>query len=245
MVINVLKKSLGLEIEEIQQILENIVSDGVYLQGKHRVKGGGYLSLAKHLEEDLNLAPGVITDNYDLGHLVQLSLSDCFQDDESDSYDFFQELNNGIFSIMESFKNHKAMLEFEEMSNKLRDTTVCNKSYQATRWARNFLEGILAFLRNAGTFHQIYKEKLREAKLVKKGDEAFNEKIQNILSTIDQLEDAEFWMGIIGLWQIMTLVSKLSIGVQGSKTFPTTALNHSYSVLEEIDKLGTVFIENV
>ena len=84
------------------------------------------------------------------------------------------------------------MLEFEEMSNKLRDTTVCNKSYQATRWARNFLEGILAFLRNAGTFHQIYKEKLREAKLVKKGDEAFNEKIQNILSKIDQCQ--------YGLW---------------------------------------------
>ena len=76
MVISSMKKTLGLTEEELQMKLESLVTDGVYLSGKHRVRGGGYLDLHSHLEDLLDLAPDVISDQYDGGHVIQHALSD-------------------------------------------------------------------------------------------------------------------------------------------------------------------------
>ena len=79
LVVASLKKTLGMTEEDLQEKLESFSSDGVYMSKKHRARGGGFLSLHTHLEKLLDIAPDTISDNYDGGHVLQLSLSDTFK----------------------------------------------------------------------------------------------------------------------------------------------------------------------
>ena len=185
------------------------------------------------LEEKLNLAPGIISDNYDLGHLIQLVMSDTLEKSSSDFFDFYQRIKKSVFDPQEEFRHHKNLLFFEETANELKDTTVKNRIYQLTRWVRADLEGFLAFLRNGGTFYHIYETRLHQAKLDK------NREIEEETSEkLSILTDAEYIIATVGLWQILGLVSHLSIKVQSSSLFPTSALAAAKSIVDEIGRLG-------
>ena len=59
MIIRSLMKTLGLEKDELADVLENMVADGVHLERHHRCRGGGSLSVVSALEEKLGLAPNM------------------------------------------------------------------------------------------------------------------------------------------------------------------------------------------
>ena len=171
MVISSMKKTLGLTEEELQMKLESLVTDGVYLSGKHRVRGGGYLDLHSYLEDLLDLAPDVISDQYDGGHVIQLALSDTLKGKTNDEVEgpvptqvseFFESVNEIVFRTMGEFKEHKNLLIFEKVSREIKDTVLRNKGNQDTRWARAFLEGLHSFVRNVATFHEIYVQQVAE-----------------------------------------------------------------------------------
>ena len=72
-----------------------------------RTTGGGYLSLATHLEEQLELVQGCISDNYDMGHKDQLAVADVLL--KSDFNIMYEEIVGPIFQMMAEFKNHKTI----------------------------------------------------------------------------------------------------------------------------------------
>ena len=71
MVIDNLKKSLGISIDQLRSKLVHFVYDGVYADSLERVYGGGSLSLSRSVETHLGQPQGFITGQWDIAHLLQ------------------------------------------------------------------------------------------------------------------------------------------------------------------------------
>ena len=61
MLCNTLCQTLGLSHEDLKTKLEHIAYDGVYEVPENRIRGGGGLSLIKHVADFLGLGPDIIT----------------------------------------------------------------------------------------------------------------------------------------------------------------------------------------
>ena len=144
MVIQAMKVFFGWSEELIQDRLEGFVSDGVYQGKRTRVTGGGYLSLGDHLEEQLELAPGLISDLYDMGHSDQLTLADILIKN-TENNQLYKEITEPVFNMMAEFKNHKSQLLFEEVAAQCRAPVIANCGRQDTRWVRALIKALEAF----------------------------------------------------------------------------------------------------
>ena len=225
------ERSTGWNDEDLHERIEGFVSDGAYQGQRNRVYGGGYLSLGDHLEEQLQLAPGVISDNYDLGHLVQLSIGDVFK--EENLRDMFEEISDRVYGMMAEFKDHKSLLVFEEVARDLKETVIMNRGRQDTRWVRAMLSALNAFFRNATTIHSIYTQRLAEAVVLE--DEEARDALTEKISVC---ENPEFWIALIGLTQILCIICDLSLKVQKKDKFPVSALQDVEKTLQELTDLG-------
>ena len=64
MLCNTLCSTLGLSEEELRNKLEHITYDGVYEVSENRIRGGGGMSLIKHVADFLKLGPDIVTGGY-------------------------------------------------------------------------------------------------------------------------------------------------------------------------------------
>ena len=236
MVRRALRWFFGWTDETVAERLEGYVADGVYQDAKTRTTGGGYLSLNAHLEDQLNLAPGTIGCNYDMGHSDQLALGDVLIKDKEYS-EVYRSITDPVFQFMGEFKNHKSKLIFDEVAAELKAPTINNMGRQETRWVRATIKAIDAFFRNSSVFHHIYMRDLAEA--IRREDE---EKEEEIKSKKDILQDPQFWAQLVALSQFLGIVASHSLKVQTKTKFPISALHDTDEMIAELESLGTKFL---
>ena len=80
MVINCLTETLGLSKTQLASKLVHFCYDGVYASDEQRVRGGGSLSLTKHVCQQLGLRENSITGEQDASHNMQLVFSDVMKE---------------------------------------------------------------------------------------------------------------------------------------------------------------------
>ena len=79
MVIDCLIETLGLTKNQLSMKLVHFCYDGVYASDEQRIRGGGSLSLIKHVAEQLGLNDYDITGDWDASHNMQLVFSDVMK----------------------------------------------------------------------------------------------------------------------------------------------------------------------
>ena len=102
---------------------------------------------------------------------------------------------------MAEFKAHKQLLIFEKVARDLLDVVLRNKGNQETRWAISFLEALHSFIRNIGTFHEIYQQRAVELRASR---QAKVEELSEVDDKILELEDSTFYMKVLGLVEIFS-----------------------------------------
>ena len=80
MVISCLTETLGLTRTQLASKLVHFCYDGVYATEEQRVRGGGSLSLIRHVAEQLDMDDGDISGVWDASHNMQLVFSDVMKD---------------------------------------------------------------------------------------------------------------------------------------------------------------------
>ena len=107
MVIDNLKKSLGISVDQLISKLVHFVYDGVYADSLERVYGGGSLSLSRSVETHLGQPQGFITGQWDIAHLLQLIFANVMKNNK-----ILKTLSKEIFDTMKNFRIGKASLKF-------------------------------------------------------------------------------------------------------------------------------------
>ena len=132
--------------------------------------------------------------NWDLGHKMQLVLSDVFIN--GDSAGVYSKHVGNLFSLMADWKNDENGMKFREIADELLHPTLQQRGKQETRWARADLAAKEAFFRNSPT---IYNCLGREANKFRMQLNTTGQKI--IEKKMEGMSDAEMWMCLLGYAQ--------------------------------------------
>lgn len=135
--------------------------------------------------------------------------------------------------MMGDWKTGEEGMKFKEVANELGRAVLKNRGRQETRWARADLCAKEAFFRNAPTIYNCYG---REANKYRMQRDNTNLKI--VEKKLDMLRDAEFWMHLLGLVQILNIVVQASLEAQHEKYFSTSSLFLVTNAMEKIRHLS-------
>ena len=135
----------------------------------------------------------MITNCWDIGHLIQLSLADVLLHRDSLHAPKYQEIMGHMYRMMTAFKDNKDGMSFDETSHELRHPTLIRRSEQKTRWARADLGVKKNFFRNAPTIYICLGKKMEEFRVARN-----NTGQKEILVKLKQLTDPDFWLYQIG-----------------------------------------------
>ena len=226
-----LMKTLGLTKEELRDKLEHLSYDGVYEQTLHRVRGGGSLSLIDHVADFLDFGLGIITGAWDLGHKIQLVLSDvCLK---GDSEKIYSKHMDEMYSLMKEYKGDKKGLIFLEVSEELLNPTLKQRSRQETRWAKVDLSAMHAFFRNSPTIYTILG---RDAEASRLKNNVTAQK--QLLKKRENLRNPMFWLHMVAFAQIFNIIVEASLEAQHETYLSTSALHMVTKAMEKIKALG-------
>ena len=231
-----LMKTLGLSLEELAEKLEHLSFDGVYADTADRVRGGGCLNLTEHVEKYLGYGHGsgkIVTNNWDLGHRMQLSIGDCLVRAESDHSREYQKKTGDMFSLMKAWKDDKDGLVFKEISEELRHSTLKQRGSQDTRWVNADLLGKKNFLRNAPTILICLGRKLEEYRVARNLT-----KQKEIENQMKSLLDFEFWVMILGYMQFQNILTEASLEAQHSSYFSSSSIYLVMQAVKKVKELG-------
>ena len=207
-----LMSTLGLSRQQIGEVFNHAVYDGVYAPSSERVRGGGSLSLMHHFAEWCGLSEDDFTGHWDMGHLMQLVYGESLLHDEE-----FKKFNKTIYHFMASNKCGQAGLRFKELADDFKNAVLENKSPQVTRWVRAQLRGNQAFFRNLPTLYQIIDAEVKHFK--KTGNTAKQLEAEAELTSLSDPENIAFGIGIS---QILESYAAVSLDVQNLSHFPTS-----------------------
>ena len=221
-----LMTSLGLSRQEIGEVFNHAVFDGVYVSSVERVRGGGCLSLMHHFAEWCGLSQEDFTGHWDMGHLLQLVYGEAILNDEN-----FKKFNQIMYSFMVANKSGQAGLKFRELSEDLNFAILENKSPQATRWVRAQLRANQAFFRNLPALYQVVANEVNYS--AKIGNLTKQKQAQRELDSLTSSENLAFG---IGLCQILEKYANASLNIQNLSLFPTSVETTVNKVMSDLKK---------
>ena len=210
--------------------LEHFSYDGVYEQSLNRIRGGGGLGLIDHVADFLGVGPGIITGNWDLGHKIQLVLSDVFK--KGDSSQIYSKYIDIMYELMKMYRDNKQGLIFTEVAEEMRHTTVKLRGRQETRWAKVDLVNMVGFCRDAATIYVCLGRDIEKARM-----ENDMTTMKNLLKKREILRDPMFWLHLLAFIQIFNIIVEASLESQHESYFSTSAL---YLVSKAMDKIQTL-----
>lgn len=215
MVVECLRETTGLSKLQQARKLRHVAYDGVYADQEERVKGGGSLSLRKHLALELGVDDEEITGKWDQAHLMQL----CFKDVMCDHPEIM-EVMNILFEAMKQYHTGKAGAHFNDVAKGLGNIILTQKQYQSTRFVRSFLRGGTSGIRNLPTLVHITAVEYEACQKA-----CDNTRGKELNKQLNKLRSTEFIMKLLGIIQILEIYSEASLAVQHSFWFPTEILD--------------------
>ena len=235
-----LMKTLGLSLEELGEKLEHLAFDGVYADTADRVRGGGSLNLTDHVSNFIGYGVGagkMISDSWDMGHRIQLTMGDVLVHPDSDHSSDYKKITNIMFRSMKRWKDDKDGMIFQETSQGFRHPTLKQRGSQETRWCRADLHAKKNFMRNAPTIVvclEQRRDKFRlEGKLTKE---------KEIEAEMKPLMNYEFWVFLLGYTQIQNILCEASLEAQHSSYLASSSIA---LVLEAIQKIRDLGMRNI
>ena len=215
--------------------MEHSAFDGVYADTADRIRGGGSLNLTGHVQDYLGFGPGageIISNNWDLGHRIQLTMGDFFVRSDSDHSKDYKKVTSTMFSLMKSWKGDKDGMIFEETSHSLKHPTLKQRASQETRWARADLQAKRNFFRNAPTIYICLGQRMEKFR----DDELTKEK--EIEAEMKPLRKYEFWVLLLGYTQFQNILVEASLEAQHSSYFASSSIFLVWQAVQKIRNLG-------
>ena len=231
-----LMKTLGLTLQELREKLEHLSFDGVYADTADRVRGGGSLNLSEHVEQYLGFGQGagnIVSNNWDLGHRLQLTLGDILVRRESEHSRAYQKTTGEMFTLMKMWKDDKDGMIFQETSQTLRHPTLKQRASQETRWAQADLGAKKNFFRNSPTIYNCLGQKMQDYMI--EGNVMKHKEVENLMKP---LLTFDFWIMMIGYTQFQNIVVEASLESQHSSYFASSCLHLVLKAVEKLKELG-------
>ena len=175
----------------------------------------------------------MVTNFWELGHRIQLTLGDCLVRADSNDTKEYQKVTSAMFRVMKTWKDDKDGLIFNETSNSLRRATLKQRGSQETRWANADLHAKKNFFRNAPTIHNCLGQRMTKFRLA--GNQTKMKEIQNQMKP---LMNCEFWLMLLGYTQFQNILVEASLESQHSSYFASSSVFLVLKAVSKIRELG-------